>query len=327
MASPTDRASAPPLAFDLAARLAAIDQKKLRGYRLERLRQELRKRDYGACLLSDPINIRYATGSRNMMLWTMHSPSRWAFVPAEGPVVLFEYDSSKHVNEGLETIAEIRLCTPWIYFLAGPRCEEKAGLWAREIADLVARHFPASDPTDVLEAFGVLELGGRQVGGLSGGQRRRLAVALAFLGRPRLVVLDEPTAGLDAEGRRAVWQAIDVARGRDAAVLLATHDLDEAEAVASRVVALSGGRIACDGTVADVKARAGRGRVSFRAPSRPLPAWVEAEPGGNGRVVVQTGEPGTLVERLVRANIPLRDLEVRPLDLEESLAALIEARA
>jgi len=138
MTGPTDRASAPPLAFDLKGRLAAIDQRKLRGYRLERLRRELQKRDYGAALLSDPINIRYATGSRNMMLWTMHSPSRWAFVPAEGPVVLFEYDSSKHVNEGLETISEIRLCTPWIYFLAGPRCEEKAGLWAREIADLVS---------------------------------------------------------------------------------------------------------------------------------------------------------------------------------------------
>ena len=127
-----------PLAVDVPRRLAAIDQKKLRGFRLERLRSELRKRDYGACLLSDPINIRYATGSRNMTMWTMHSPSRWAFVPAEGPVVLFEFESSKHVNEGLETISEIRPCTPWIYFLAGPRCEEKAGLWAQEIADLVA---------------------------------------------------------------------------------------------------------------------------------------------------------------------------------------------
>ncbi|HTS92083.1 MAG TPA: Xaa-Pro peptidase family protein [Stellaceae bacterium] len=127
-----------PLAVDVPRLLAAIDQKKLRGFRLERLRSELRKRDYGACLLSDPINIRYATGSRNMTMWTMHSPSRWAFVPAEGPVVLFEFESSKHVNEGLETISEIRPCTPWIYFLAGPRCEEKAGLWAQEIADLVA---------------------------------------------------------------------------------------------------------------------------------------------------------------------------------------------
>ncbi|MGZ4352589.1 MAG: AAA family ATPase [Gaiellaceae bacterium] len=164
-------------------------------------------------------------------------------------------------------------------------------------------------------------------GGLSGGQRRRLAVALAFLGRPRLVVLDEPTAGLDVEGRRAVWRAIEHARGRDASVLLATHDLDEAEAVASRVVALSAGRIAADGTVAEVKARAGRARVAFRAPGRPLPPWLAAEPTENGRVVVQAADPGALVERLVRTGVPLRDLEVRPLDLEEALAALTKGCA
>jgi ABC-2 type transport system ATP-binding protein len=196
-----------------------------------------------------------------------------------------------------------------------------------EVAGLVARHFPGSDPADALEAFGVLELARRQVGGLSGGQRRRLAVALAFLGRPRLVVLDEPTAGLDAEGRRAVWRAIDGARRADAAVLLATHDLDEADALASRVVALSGGRIACEGTLEDVKARAGRTRVSFRAPPHPLPSWLEPEPGPDGRLALNAAEPGALVEQLVRAGVPLRDLEVRPLDLEESLAALIEGHA
>ncbi|HZS84467.1 MAG TPA: Xaa-Pro peptidase family protein [Stellaceae bacterium] len=131
---------AAPLALDVPARLAAIDQKKLRAYRLERLRAELRRRDYMGCLLGDPINIRYATGSRNLGIWTMHAPSRWAFVPTEGPVILFEFTSAKHVNDGIETIAEIRPCTPWIYFLAGPRCEEKAELWAAEIADLVMHH-------------------------------------------------------------------------------------------------------------------------------------------------------------------------------------------
>jgi len=163
MPDPSSRPTA-PLALDLPARLGAIDQRKLRAYRLERLRRELRKRDYGACLLSDPINIRYATGSRNMMLWTMHSPSRWAFVPAEGPVVLFEYESSKHVNEGIETIAEIRPCTPWIYFLAGPRCEEKAGSWAKEIADLVAARCGgnrrlAIDRCEPMGAFKLAKLG------------------------------------------------------------------------------------------------------------------------------------------------------------------------
>ncbi len=100
----------------------------------------MHKRDYAGCLLADPINIRYATGSRNMTLWTMHAPSRWAFVPTQGPVVLYEFTSSMHVNEGLETIAEMRPCTPWLYFLAGQRGEEKAMLWANEIADMVATH-------------------------------------------------------------------------------------------------------------------------------------------------------------------------------------------
>ncbi len=129
-----------PLTVDVPARLAAINQRKLRAYRLERLRAELYKRDYAGCLLADPINIRYATGSRNMTLWTMHAPSRWAFVPTQGPVVLYEFISSMHVNEGVETIAEMRPCTPWLYFLAGQRSEEKAMLWANEIADMVATH-------------------------------------------------------------------------------------------------------------------------------------------------------------------------------------------
>jgi Xaa-Pro aminopeptidase len=129
-----------PLAFDVADRLSRIDQKALRAYRLERLRAELRARDYVGCLLTDPINIRYATGSRNMQIWTLHSPGRWAFVPTEGPVVLYEFTSSMHVNEGIETIAELRPTIPWFYFLAGPRCEEKAELWATEIAGMVEKH-------------------------------------------------------------------------------------------------------------------------------------------------------------------------------------------
>ncbi|HXQ67930.1 MAG TPA: Xaa-Pro peptidase family protein [Alphaproteobacteria bacterium] len=129
-----------PLAFDVAARIAAIDQRKLRAYRLARVRAELKKRDYMGCLLSDPMNIRYATGSRNMQVWTMHSPGRWAFVPSEGPVVLYEYTSSMHLSEDLEIIQEVRPAIPWFYFLAGPRSGEKVVLWADEIAALVAKH-------------------------------------------------------------------------------------------------------------------------------------------------------------------------------------------
>src|SRR5262249_42346434 len=130
---------APKLDLDIAARLAAIDQAKLRAYRLARVRAELRKRDYAGALLGDPLNIRYATGSRNMAGWAAHAPGRWAWIPTKGPVVLYEFTSSMHVNDGIETIAEIRPCTPWTYFLAGPRSEEKAALWAQEILELVVK--------------------------------------------------------------------------------------------------------------------------------------------------------------------------------------------
>ncbi|KXV16800.1 peptidase M24 [Caballeronia megalochromosomata] len=118
----------------------SIDRKALRQYRLARLRDQLRQHDYAGMLLADPLNIRYATDTNNLGLWVMHSPSRYVFVATEGPVVLFEFTSSKHNSEGIETIDEIRPAIPWIYFLAGPRVEEKADAWAKEIADLVRTH-------------------------------------------------------------------------------------------------------------------------------------------------------------------------------------------
>ncbi len=131
---------AAPLGFDLGARNSAIDQVALRAWRLERVRAELRKRDYAGALLADPMNIRYATGTRNMAVWTMHAPGRYAFVATQGPVVLFEFASTKHLSEGIETIDELRTSTPWFYFFAGPRLDEKTSLWAEEVASLVERH-------------------------------------------------------------------------------------------------------------------------------------------------------------------------------------------
>jgi Xaa-Pro aminopeptidase len=90
--------------------------------------------------LFDPLNIRYATGTRNMAVWTMHAPSRCAFVAADGPVILFEFTSSRHVTDGSPIVDEVRPCVSWIYFLAGPRTTEKAHLWADEIESLLRRH-------------------------------------------------------------------------------------------------------------------------------------------------------------------------------------------
>jgi Xaa-Pro aminopeptidase len=128
------------LAIDVPARLAQIDDERLRTDRLAKLRAELVRNDYGAALLSDPLNIRYATGSRNMAVWTLHAPGRYAFVPVEGPVVLFEYGTSRHLSEGLSTIDELRTSTPWFYFMAGSRIDEKTELWSREIIDLMHQY-------------------------------------------------------------------------------------------------------------------------------------------------------------------------------------------
>jgi ABC-2 type transport system ATP-binding protein len=135
-------------------------------------------------------------------------------------------------------------------------------LTVAEVIDFVRVHYPDPAPTpELLGRFGLSEVAGRRAGGLSGGQTRRLAVALAFAGRPRLVVLDEPTTGLDVEARRGLWQVLRDFVADGGAVLLTTHYLEEAQALASRVVVIAGGRIVAHGSVEDVTARAGLSRV------------------------------------------------------------------
>jgi len=131
---------AAPLGFDLVARQAEIDQVAVRRWRLERLRAELRRRDYAGALLADPMNIRYATGARNMAVWTMHAPGRYAFVATEGPVVLFDFSTTHHLLQPIDTVDELRASTPWFYFLAGPRVAEKTAIWAEEVSSLVRSH-------------------------------------------------------------------------------------------------------------------------------------------------------------------------------------------
>ena len=123
-----------------AQQLASVDLQALRRYRLDRVRAQLVQRDYAGVVLFDPCNIRYATDAANMQVWTLHNAARYAFVPASGPVVLFDFHNCEFVSEGIETVDEVRIATSWYYFSAGPRVEEKAKKWAAEIADLVTAH-------------------------------------------------------------------------------------------------------------------------------------------------------------------------------------------
>ena len=197
-----------------------------------------------------------------------------------------------------------------------------------EIVDLVGAHYRS--PTDVhtlLARFGLEEVASRQAGGLSTGERRRLAVALAFVGRPRAVFLDEPTAGLDVAGRRSVWRVIQEFAAEGGAVLITTHDLAEAEALATRVVVVSGGRVVAQGSVADIAARAAM--VEVRVPEQPLPplqgvARTVLEHNG---VVLYTDDGESVVRQLVRGGASLEGLEVRRLAFEEAFLALVENSA
>jgi ABC-2 type transport system ATP-binding protein len=127
-------------------------------------------------------------------------------------------------------------------------------LRVREIVDFVLAHYGNRHSRDaLLDRFGLSELAARQTGGISGGQRRRLAVALAFGSPARLALLDEPTVGLDVESRRDVWQAIRRYAAAGGTILLTTHHLEEAEALSDRIVVLNRGRVAGEGTAAGLK--------------------------------------------------------------------------
>jgi ABC-2 type transport system ATP-binding protein len=122
-------------------------------------------------------------------------------------------------------------------------------LRVHEIVDLVRAHFATPVPTaELLARFGLTDCRRRQAGGLSGGERRRLSVALAFAGQPLAVFLDEPTTGLDVEARKSLWQELQAYAAAGGTILLTTHYLEEAEALATRVALLARGRIAAEGS-------------------------------------------------------------------------------
>ena len=136
---PPIRLARDTLGSELIDGFAQPDMKRMRAYRLGRLREQLKKRDYCGALFYDPINIRYATGSRNMQVWTTHNPARYCYVPTEGPVTLFDFHNCEHLADGIETIAEVRAAKAWYYFAAAENGEKRAKAWADELADVIAR--------------------------------------------------------------------------------------------------------------------------------------------------------------------------------------------
>jgi ABC-2 type transport system ATP-binding protein len=144
------------------------------------------------------------------------------------------------------------------------------GATVAELVELIRAMYP--DPFSLEEALRVTDLrdvASRQVQRLSGGQRQRLRVAIALVGNPELLLLDEPTASLDVQARRAFWARARASVSEGRTLMFATHRLEEADAVADRVVVISRGRLVADGTPDQVKARAAGQDSEVSAPDLP----------------------------------------------------------
>ena len=203
-----------------------------------------------------------------------------------------------------------------------------SGTRVGELVGFVASLYPAPlAPTAVLRHAGLTSLAGQRLGRLSGGERQRVRFALAICANPRLLILDEPTVGLDVPSRRAFWATVRAFAAEGCAVLFATHYLAEAAETAGRVVVLHKGRVAVDGTVDEIRRTVAIRTVRFRAPGagpgalRALPAVEQVRQDGDV-ISLDSIDADATVRGLVGSGTPFTDLEVTSAGLEDAFLAL-----
>jgi ABC-type multidrug transport system ATPase subunit/peptidoglycan/LPS O-acetylase OafA/YrhL len=205
-------------------------------------------------------------------------------------------------------------------------------LRVREHIALAAAYYP--NPLTVAEAMaitGTTELAGRRYGTLSAGQKRQVQFAVAICGRPQLLFLDEPSVGLDVQARERMWQTLRELVAGGTAVVLTTHYLEEAEALASRVVVINHGRVVTSGSVDEVRAVVGRKRIvctsSLQTDEvRGWPGVVDVQSDAR-RMLITAADAEGVVRRLLAGDPVLANLEVRPAGLAEAFAELTSKAA
>ena len=205
-----------------------------------------------------------------------------------------------------------------------------ATLRVGELLRLTASYYPAPrDQRESAELAGVTDLLRRPYGALSGGQQRRVQFALALCGRPELLFLDEPTVGMDLEAREKLWIAIRHLVAEGCGVVLTTHYLEEAEALAHRVCVMARGRVISEGSVDDLRARVALKRVRCvtRLRAAEVAAWPEVAEARDeeDRLWLSTGSAEAVVRRLLAADAHLDQLEVQRAGLAEAFAELTRA--
>lgn len=196
-----------------------------------------------------------------------------------------------------------------------------------ELLRLTASYYPAPRSlTETAELAGVADLLRRPYAKLSGGQQRRVQFALALCGRPALLFLDEPTVGMDIEARQKLWAAIRQLLGEGCSVLLTTHYLEEAEALADRVCVMSRGRMIHEGTVDELRARVALKRIRCLSTLSvdTVRNWPEVNEvrRENERLHITAAEAEVVVRRLLAADLQLRELEVQRAGLAEAFTEL-----
>ncbi len=202
-------------------------------------------------------------------------------------------------------------------------------LKVREHIDLFSSYYPRPLPlADTFKIAGLEEFKDRPFGELSGGQKQRVLFGIAICGNPDLLFLDEPTVGLDVKARRLMWAQIRTLISRGKTVLLTTHYLNEADALADRILVLQQGAIVAEGTPAEIKARAiGKqvrcvSRLSAHE-IRQIPGVVSVKEDRNAfELQVSVAEP--VVRELLQRDSWLSDLEVTNAGLEEAFLALTQ---
>jgi ABC-2 type transport system ATP-binding protein len=203
-------------------------------------------------------------------------------------------------------------------------------LRVREHVDLVASYYP--DPMtaeDALRLTRTLPLAARPYGKLSNGQKRQVQFAIAVVGRPKLLFLDEPTVGLDLAAREMMWSRLRELVRQGASIVLTTHYLEEAEALADRVVVLAKGRTIASGTVNQLRSLVGRKRITCETslPPELVAAWPEVQTviRDRARLHITASNSDAVVKRLAMADGNFLDLEVHRAGLAEAFTELTQA--
>ena len=196
-----------------------------------------------------------------------------------------------------------------------------------ELLRLTASYYPAPRPLAESAALaGVADLLKRPYGKLSGGQQRRVQFALALCGRPELLFLDEPTVGMDIDARQKLWAAMRRLVAEGCSVVLTTHYLEEAEALAQRVVVLDKGRVLSEGSVDELRAKVALSRIRCVSDldADAIARWpqVASASRADGRLQIATAAAEHVVRRLLDADPALRELEVQRAGLAEAFTEL-----